>query len=175
MRLILVRHGQTDWNLKHLMQGMTDIPLNETGKMQAFNAKEKLKNVKLDICFSSPLSSAIETAKIITGLDIIIDKRIIERSAGSLEGKDSELYRKHNYYDFKLNSNEYGVETAKDLFARASDFLNDIKEKYSDKTVLVVSHGATIRALHYIITGYDEKTNFLEMKIPNCSILEYEI
>lgn len=125
MRLILVRHGQTDWNLKHLMQGMTDIPLNETGKMQAFNVKEKLKNVKLDICFSSPLSRAIETAK--------------------------------------------------DLFARASDLLNDIKEKYSDKTVLVVSHGATIRALHYIITGYDEKTNFLEMKIPNCSILEYEI
>ena len=120
MRLILVRHGQTDWNLKHLMQGMTDIPLNETGKMQAFNVKEKLKNVKLDICFSSPLSRAIETAK--------------------------------------------------DLFARASDLLNDIKEKYSDKTVLVVSHGATIRALHYIITGYDEKTNFLEMKI-----LEYEI
>ena len=107
------------------MQGMTDIPLNETGKMQAFNVKEKLKNVKLDICFSSPLSRAIETAK--------------------------------------------------DLFARASDLLNDIKEKYSDKTVLVVSHGATIRALHYIITGYDEKTNFLEMKIPNCSILEYEI
>ena len=125
MRLILVRHGQTDWNLKHLMQGMTDIPLNETGKMQAFNVKEKLKNVKLDICSSSPLSRAIETAK--------------------------------------------------DLFARASDLLNDIKEKYSDKTVLVVSHGATIRALHYIITGYDEKTNFLEMKIPNCSILEYEI
>ena len=125
MRLILVRHGQTDWNLKHLMQGMTDIPLNETGKMQAFNVKEKLKNVKLDICFSSPLSRAIETAK--------------------------------------------------DLFARASDLLNDIREKYSDKTVLVVSHGATIRALHYIITGYDEKTNFLEMKIPNCSILEYEI
>lgn len=125
MRLILVRHGQTDWNLKHLMQGMTDIPLNETGKMQAFNVKEKLKNVKLDICFSSPLSRAIETAK--------------------------------------------------DLFARASDLLNDIKEKYSDKTVLGVSHGATIRALHYIITGYDEKTNFLEMKIPNCSILEYEI
>ena len=125
MRLILVRHGQTDWNLKHLMQGMTDIPLDETGKMQAFNVKEKLKNVKLDICFSSPLSRAIETAK--------------------------------------------------DLFARASDLLNDIKEKYSDKTVLVVSHGATIRALHYIITGYDEKTNFLEMKIPNCSILEYEI
>lgn len=175
MKLILVRHGQTDWNLKHLMQGMTNVPLNETGKMQALKVKEKLKDIKFDICISSPLSRAIETAKIITDLDIIIDKRIIERSVGSLEGKDSEIYNRCNYYDFKMKSNKYGVETAKDLFARAEDFLNDIKKKYIDKTVLVVSHGATIRTLHYIITGYDEKTNFLEMKIPNCSILEYEI
>lgn len=175
MRIFLVRHGETDWNLKKLMQGRTDIPLNETGKMQALEVKEKLKNEKIDICFSSPLSRTLTTAKIITNLDIIIDERLIERNAGTLEGKDSKIYKQINYYDFKSNSNQYGVENVKDLFARASKFLEDIKEKYLDKTVLIVSHGATIRALHYVITGYDENTNFLELKIPNCCVFEYYI
>lgn len=175
MKLFLVRHGQTDWNLKNLLQGRTDIPLNENGKNQALEVKEKLKNIKFDICISSPLIRTIETSKIITNLDIIIDKRIIEREMGCLEGKNYNLYHKNNYYDFKLNSNEYGVESVKELFKRAEEFLNDIKEKYNDKTVLVVSHGAIIRVLHYTITGYDENTNFIEKKIPNCSILEYEI
>lgn len=175
MRIFLVRHGQTDWNLKKLMQGRTDIPLNETGKMQALEVKEKLKNEKIDICFSSPLSRTLTTAKIITKLDIIIDERLIERNAGTLEGKDSKIYKTINYYDFKLNSNQFGVENVKDLFARANNFLEDIKEKYSDKTVLIVSHGATIRALHYVITGYDENTNFLALKIPNCCVFEYSI
>ncbi len=175
MKIILVRHGETDWNLKHIMQGITDIPLNEKGKEQALMVSKKLENTKIDVCFSSPLIRAVETAKIITDLDIIIDKRIIERSVGSLEGKDSKIYKNHNYYDFKLNSNEYGVETVKDLFARAENFLNDVKKKYSDKTVLVVSHGATIRALHYVISGYNEDTNFLDTKTPNCCVFEYDI
>ena len=70
MTIILVRHGQTDWNLKKLMQGRTDIPLNETGRVQALEVKEKLKNERIDICFSSPLSRTLTTAKIITNLDI---------------------------------------------------------------------------------------------------------
>ena len=61
------------------------------------------------------------------------------------------------------------------MFARATNFLNEIKEKYYDKTILIVSHGATIRALHFVIKGYNENTNFLEIKIPNCCIFEYTI
>lgn len=175
MKIILVRHGQTDWNLKNLMQGRTDIPLNETGRVQALEVKEQLKNEKIDICFSSPLSRTITTAKIITDLDVIIDERLVERGVGTLEGKDSKIYKNINYYDFKSNSNKYGVESVQDLFARASSFLEFIKEKYPDKTILIVSHGATIRALHYVITGYNENTNFLEKKVPNCCILKYNI
>lgn len=175
MKLILVRHGQTDWNKKGIMQGKTDVPLNETGKNQALEVKNRLKNRKIDICFSSPLKRAIMTAKIITDIDILIDERLVERYMGFLEGKPRNLYKAENYYDLKLNSSKYEVESIKDLLSRANEFICNIKEKYSDKTILVVSHGATIRALHYIITGYDEKTNFLEKKIPNCSILEYNI
>lgn len=173
MRIFLVRHGQTDWNVKKLMQGRTDIQLNDTGIAQALDVKEKLKNKNIDICFSSPLSRAFLTAKIITDLDIILDERLIERDAGNLEGKDSKLYKTINYYDFKSNSNEYGVENVKNLFARATNFLNEIKEKYYDKTILIVSHGATIRALHFVIKGYDENTDFLELNVPNCCVFEY--
>ena len=71
------------------MQGRTDIQLNDTGIAQALDVKKKLKNTKIDICFSSPLSRAFSTAKIITDLDIILDERLIERDAGNLETKKS--------------------------------------------------------------------------------------
>lgn len=67
-------------------------------------------------------------------MDIIIDERLVERGVGTIESKDSKIYKNNNYYDVKLNSDEYGVESVKDLFAKVSSFLEDIKEKFLDKT-----------------------------------------
>lgn len=175
MHLFLVRHGQTDWNLKEIMQGTTDVALNETGKKQAQMVCNKLKNIKFDYCFSSPLKRAITTSKIICPIPPITDDRLIERGMGELEGKSRNFYNTKLYWDYELNSNLYGVEPIQSLLSRTEEFLNDLKGKYFDKTVLVVAHGATIRALNYVINGYNNKTNFLEIKIPNCCILEYNI
>ena len=76
--IYIVRHGETDWNKEHRIQGHVDIPLNDQGKLDAKKAKDKLKKVKFDVVFSSPLSRAYETAKIITDNEIIIDKRLME-------------------------------------------------------------------------------------------------
>ena len=174
MKLYLVRHGQTDWNKLGLIQGDSDIPLNNEGIKQAKIVKTKIKD-KIDICFASPLKRAFQTAKIITDVNIIFDKRLIERNMGEFEGKDFSIYSAGNYWNYDLNSGDYGVEKIQDLFKRTQNFMEMLKENYSDKTVLVVSHGATIRALNFVIKGYNKNIDFLKFEVPNCKVLEFDI
>lgn len=174
MKLYVVRHGKTDWNVMGKMQGSTDTSLNEIGIKQAELAKKKIKE-QIDICISSPLSRTKETASIICNLPIITDERLIERKMGEFEGKPSVLYHGHDFWNYKLNKSDYGVEPIKYLFKRVNEFLNEIKCKYSDKTVLVVSHGATVRAINFCINGYTEDTDFLSFDVPNCAIFEYDV
>lgn len=174
MKLYIVRHGKTDWNVLGKMQGATDIPLNEMGIKQAGMLKEKLEG-KFDLCFSSPLERAVTTAKIISGADPIIDERLIERRMGDFEGKPNILYDSKKYWDYKGNYGDYGVEPIQDLFKRLDSFLRELKQKYDDKTILIVSHGATVRALHYVISTYTEDEDFLSFDVPNCKIFEYTL
>lgn len=176
MKLYVIRHGRTPWNEKGLMQGWVNIKLSETGKKEAKYIREKLKNISFDICISSPLKRTLETASIVTDnkYKIITDELLIERNLGEFEGKKYAEYEKLNYWDYKLNNDSYGVEPVKDILKRTSSFLNNLKEK-NYKTVLIVSHAATIRAINYNIIGYDSNTDFLEFKPTHGEIYEYEI
>ena len=89
------------------------------------------------------------------------------------EAKYAE-YEKLKFWDYKLNNDSYGVEPVKDILKRTSSFLNNLKEK-DYKTVLIVSHAATIRAINYNIIGYDSNTDFLDFKPTHGEIYEYEI
>ena len=89
MNIIVVRHGQTDWNVRDLLQGRTDIELNETGKSQAIETANNLKNINIDVIFVSPLKRTRRTAEEINrirNLDVTIDERLIERGFGDYEG-----------------------------------------------------------------------------------------
>ena len=165
MKLYVIRHGRTSWNEKGLMQGRVNIKLSETGKKEA-----------KDICISSPLKRTLETASIVTDnkYKIITDELLIERNLGEFEGKKYAEYEKLKFWDYKLNNDSYGVEPVKDILKRTSSFLNNLKEK-DYKTVLIVSHAATIRAINYNIIGYDSNTDFLEFKPTHGEIYEYEI
>ena len=176
MKLYVIRHGRTPWNEKGLMQGRVNIKLSETGKKEAKDIREKLKDIKFDICISSPLKRTLETANIVTSgkCKIITDKLLIERNLGEFEGKKYDDYQKLNYWDYKLNNDLYGVEPVRHILKRTLIFLNKLKEK-DYKTVLIVSHAATIRAINYNITGYDSNTNFLVFNPTHGEIYEYEI
>ncbi len=177
MKLIMVRHAKTDYNDKGLVQGMTDISLNEEGKMQANKLKEKLKDIKFDICFSSPLKRTLETAKIILGNDfsIITDELLLERNMGTYEGGSFKEYQKHDFWDRNKNYDINGVESVKDILKRTKLFLDNLKEKYSDETILIVSHAATLRAIHFNIVGYDDNTWFYNFKPENAEAYEYNL
>lgn len=176
MKLYVIRHGRTPWNEKGLMQGWVNIKLSETGKKEAKDIREKLKDISFDICISSPLKRTLETANIVTNgkCKIITDELLIERNLGEFEGKKYAEYEKLKFWDYKLNNDSYGVEPVKDILKRTSSFLNNLKEK-NYKTVLIVSHAATIRAINYNIIGYDSNTDFLEFKPVHGKVYEYEI
>ena len=89
--LYIMRHGKTDWNELHKLQGHTDIPLNANGIAMAENAAKKYKNVHFDVCYCSPLTRARQTADIILRdrdekVPVIIDDRLIEMGFGEYEG-----------------------------------------------------------------------------------------
>ena len=160
MLIYIVRRGLTEWNKLKKLQGAADVPLAKEGILLAEKTGEALKDVKFDICFTSPLSRARQTAECVLGdrnVPIIPDKRIQENNFGDLEGgcvRDAE----GNYIDpqvemfFRDPVNFKRPENGEDIFdviARTKDFWEEKTSDPSltDKTVLVASHGCAVRAL----------------------------
>ena len=169
--IYIVRHGQTDWNVLTKRQGHTNIPLNQKGIEQAEELKEKLKDVSFDLVFSSPLDRAINTAKIITNHEIIVDDRLIERKNGKLEGLTREEIQKiqkaQDYCEEK-----YDVEPTKELQNRADSCLKDILQSYPHKNILIVSHGGFIINLRCFLDGIPDDINSYFLN--NCDIYTYK-
>ena len=169
-KIYVVRHGETDWNKNGICQGKTNISLNENGIAQAKVLKDKINVNLIDICYVSPLNRTIETAKIITNnkLDLIIDDRIVERGFGTLEGKPFNYDATAKSWDYELNYDEYDIEATK-------DFLDYLNKTYDNKNILIISHGAFIKALYFNIVGYNSKTDFLSFFPKNGEVLEFDI
>ena len=177
MHLYLLRHGETDWNKSKKIQGLTDIELNDKGKSQAEQMRDRLRNVNFTSCFSSPLKRARETAAIIVDGKCDIDENILllERSFGRYEGMclDDMNVDIASLWDY--NSVIEDVETMKNLLNRADLFLKQLSITCKDDDhVAVVAHGGIIKALYYALNGYDENTDFLSFHLDNCEIYTHE-
>ena len=179
MKIYYVRHGQTDLNLAKKMQGGgTEKELNETGISQAYNTKKELKNVKYDLVICSPMKRAKQTAEIINegrDIPIITDERIRERKLGEYEGRDVTEEMENNIWDYKLNYNIPNGENLHDFENRINEFFDDIKEKYYDKTILIVAHGGIAKVIKSHLYGMPESQNLAEISMNNCEIIEFEI
>lgn len=161
--LYIVRHGQTDWNAKKLVQGQTDVPLNKAGEKQAKELGEKLKGITFDSVYSSDLLRAKKTAELISlekKLVVGTSKLLRERRYGQLEGKPrTELDKIHKIWRKldKIQRAKYKpfkqYETDEDSVSRLITFLREIAVSYLNKTVLVVSHGGVMRALLNHLSG----------------------
>ena len=143
----LLRHGQTDWNINFLLQGVTDIPMNQTGIEQVKLAAQAIRAEDWDVVLTSPLSRARQTAEIIASqhgyTEIIEQELLIERSFGEAEGLSHEQWRaKYSNLDVIP-----GGESRTQLADRSKLLLETISQELAGKRVLAVSHGALIRAL----------------------------
>ncbi|MGM0751035.1 MAG: histidine phosphatase family protein [Bacillota bacterium] len=143
--ICLVRHGQTDWNLKGKLQGQTDIPLNETGKLQAEECREFLQKSHWDVLITTSLVRASKTADIINEalkLPIVKMDHFKERYFGDGEGMSREE-REKQYPDFIFPN----METYEVLTDRVQEGMKEIYNQFPDQEVLLVAHGAVISAI----------------------------
>lgn len=170
-----MRHGQTIPNTLHLISGKQECDLTPKGIIEAKRTKEKYKNINFDIILTSPLSRARITASTITNKPIIIDKRLIERDYGTFEKKRKKEVDYKGIWNYALNKNPHNGETIKDLFERVKKLIEELKQKYPDKKILLVTHSAIARVIHYYITGIPKDNDLTKLEIPNCSVRVYEI
>lgn len=170
MKVTLVRHGQTEQNYAGNVQGLENNFLNETGQRQCRKLREKLKDEKFDICFMSPLIRTVETAMILIGdrVEMIPDKRLVERDMGQLEGHARSEYDAKKYWDYDLNCSDLDIEPVHSIFDRCSDFINYLKENYGDKNILIVTHASPVRALRHLLLNHELKGDLLDIVIDNC-------
>ncbi|MFC0186720.1 histidine phosphatase family protein [Fictibacillus aquaticus] len=143
----LIRHGITEWNSLGKAQGVSDIPLNEIGRKQAKSIGDRLSlEEHWDMIFTSDLSRAFETAKIIgnkIGLpDCHIDERLREIHCGKIEGTTEE--QRVRKWGSEWRNLNLGMEDFEEVSNRGVDFLKDIVRTYKGKRILVVGHGALI-------------------------------
>ncbi len=187
--LILLRHGESQWNLENRFTGWTDVPLSPKGEQEAREAGQKLKSYKFDIAYTSVLKRAINTLNIVLkiigqeSLPILYDKALNERHYGALQGLNkAETAKKYGDEQVKLWRRSYDVpppkektelnpdgisESLKDTAARTlpyfeSKILPDIKK---GKNVLVAAHGNSLRS---IVMKLDNLTReqVIELNIP---------
>ncbi len=157
MHLLLIRHGETDWNNERRIQGHTDTPLNERGIEQAERLAAKLDSgERINALYSSPLARARLTAEIIakrSGLPLTLDDRLMEKHLGDLEGMSfEEIEIKYpevarHWRESKEHFLLPGEESAQELQARVKSFLTEISSRHNGARVVVVTHGGTINML----------------------------
>ncbi len=178
--LYVIRHGQTDWNIKGVTQGETDIPLNSVGIKQAQTLAKSLENIKFNAVFSSNLVRAKKTAEIIAlerKIAVETSHLLRERRYGKQEGKDERMLQKFYEVWKSLSKKERakykpfpGYETNEEIVSRFITFLREVAVAYSKKTVLIVSHGGIMRAF---LNHLSEET-YLNGSISNTAYIKLE-
>lgn len=168
-RFFLVRHGETEWNRTHRIQGSSDIPLNDTGRAQALNVGGVLARHRFDLIVSSPLSRAMETATIIArrmGMPLPLPvQSLVERHYGEAEG----FTREDLDARYPADTPVPGREPREDVQKRVIRTLHDLAIRHPYADILVVSHGGVIRSVieHAAPGQYTEP-------IKNCSVHRFE-
>ena len=187
MELLIVRHGETLWNDKGLLQGQKDIELNENGREMARKLAGKLKDIPIDVVYSSPLKRAYETASLAIGdrdIPIETDDRIKEISFGECEGVNYREWKtpESPYNSFFTSPDRYNPpkegETLNEVIERATDFVKNVIETNAGKydRVMVVAHGALNKGMMCYLENHGPETFWGDGLQNNCeaTVFEYD-
>jgi 2,3-bisphosphoglycerate-dependent phosphoglycerate mutase len=186
-RLILLRHGESQWNLENRFTGWVDVPLSPRGVQEAKNAGDKLRGFIFDRAFTSVLSRANETLRFVletigqTHIPIEKDQALNERMYGELQGLDkADTVKKYGEAQVKIWRRSYDVnppggESLKDTAARVLPYYEAKIKPYllKGETILIAAHGNSLRALVMQLEQLT-KEQVLELNIPTGAPLLYE-
>ena len=186
-KLVLVRHGQSVWNLQNRFTGWIDVPLTEKGKEEAYRAGELLKDIRFDVAYTSNLTRAQETLRIILEtigllIPVIKDEALNERHYGALQGLNKDRAReKWGKEIVHLWRRSYDIpppegESLKDTASRTIPFLERaiMGDILDGRDVLVVAHGNSLRSIVMYLEnlGPDE---IIKVEIPTGTPIVYEL
>jgi alpha-ribazole phosphatase len=184
LKIIIVRHGQTDWNREEVFRGQVEIKLNALGIKQAEAVARVIKNIKLDAIYSSPLKRALDTAKIIASyhnIEVKINEGLNDMNFGKWQGLSLQTV-KEKYKDlFKIWCDSPHLvkipqgESLNGVQERVSNAFKQIISEYNQATIVIVSHRVVIKLLLCTILGLDS-SNFWKIKQDpgSISIVEYK-
>ncbi|HJU04920.1 MAG TPA: 2,3-bisphosphoglycerate-dependent phosphoglycerate mutase [Nitrospiraceae bacterium] len=186
-RLVLLRHGESQWNLENRFTGWVDVPLSPRGEEEARLAGSKLKGYRFDRAFASVLTRAIETLRIVlevigqTSIPVEKDQALNERMYGELQGLNkTETAQKYGEQQVKLWRRGYdirppGGESLKDTAERVLPYYEQHIRPHvtARETVLIAAHGNSLRALAMHLEQLTRE-QVLELNIPTGAPLLYE-
>lgn len=190
MKLYIARHGQTELNKKHVLQGNTDSPLTDIGVEGAERLRDALRDIDFDLVLTSTLGRAIRTTEIILDgrqEEIIQTPAVGEMTFGVWQGKTKEeictsAEEEERYINYFRHPEKYipveGGESYQQILDRSAGFLSEMlkyAEANPDANVLLVSHGAFIKAFMAVIKGVAIEDYWMEPTITNCSLTIIEI
>jgi len=179
--LYIMRHGKTDWNALHKLQGRTDIPLNDEGRKMAREAAVACRDIHFDICYCSPLIRAKETAEILLkdrGIPIIPDDRLMEMGFGSYEGCENsfsipDLNVNVLFFHPEKYVADNGAESLDELYSRTGAFLDELvyPQLKENKDILIVGHGAANSCIVCQVRGIPVE-QYWSAGIENCKLMK---
>jgi broad specificity phosphatase PhoE len=173
LHLILVRHGETEWNAQRRYQGHSNVPLSDLGRRQAECVAERLAGQNIDAVYASDLGRALETASIIAkvhGLQVCSEPRLRELKFGVLEGltfEEAQIQYPEMISAWleDFNKPPRGAESI-DLFqARVASLLEDLRQKHHEQALLLVGHGGSLSEILRVVLGLSrEKRWYFEIE-----------
>ncbi len=180
IKIILARHGETEWNVEEIFRGKIDIELNETGIKQAELLAEYLRVVKIEAIYSSPLKRALKTAEVIASrhkLDVQIAPGLFDLDFGEWQGLPSQEVRKKYrelYAEWTRNPHHVkmpGGESLNDVRERALGVVDEVIARY-EGTVILVSHRVVNKVLICALLGLDN-SHFWQIRQDTCGITTF--
>lgn len=174
--LVLIRHGETDWNVAGRYQGQADPPLNNRGLEQAHQLARELRSSPPDVIYTSPLLRAVQTAKIITeafGMPLHEDSRLMEihqgdwqtRLRSEIESLYPELFRRWETEPWQVTPP--GGEHLSQVQERIYAAVDDILPRHADQQVGMVTHRIPIALIKVRFQGMDPDI-VRTLQLPNC-------
>jgi len=182
LHLILIRHGETEWNAQGRYQGQSDVPLSDLGMQQAELLAERLMDLKIDAIYTSDLKRAWMTATTIAknhNLKINPEPRLRELKFGILEGltfdeAESQYPEMIRAWLDDFNNTPLDAETIQTFNARIVSLMESLKQEHNGQVVLLVGHGGSLSEILRVVLGLSrEKRWYLELE--NASLSEIAI
>ena len=180
-RILLVRHGRTEWNKGQIFRGTVDIPLDEQGRKEAACARDWLEEASFDAAYSSPLGRAVETAEIILephGLTVHKHEGLIDLNYGEWQGKPNEEVKRiypELYQQWREAPHTVVFPEGEGLGAvrdRSLSAVEEVVAKHPDETVLLAAHRVVNKVLIAALLGLDD-SHFWEIGQDTAALNEF--